>query len=157
MKNLNQINVVYRIEHDTNPDKPKYRPPFLDHFDRKKTEAINNAVNFNNLINEAEKLPRETIMPINHIQPAGVLSVAQNAAAAARSQSNLQLQLNQLSAANQLGMQQMYHVGVNAGVDNLVNKPNDNNGQKFMHRNFGDAEYEYVRCLYFINNCNILN
>lgn len=32
------------LEHNTNPDKPKYRPPFLDHFDRKKTEMINNAV-----------------------------------------------------------------------------------------------------------------
>lgn len=27
------------VEHDTNPDKPKYRPQFLDHFDRKKTDA----------------------------------------------------------------------------------------------------------------------
>lgn len=34
----------YATEHDTNPDKPKYRPQFLDHFDRKKTEVINNIV-----------------------------------------------------------------------------------------------------------------
>lgn len=35
---------LHSTEHDTNPDKPKYRPQFLDHFDRKKTEAINNMV-----------------------------------------------------------------------------------------------------------------
>lgn len=33
---FNSIN----LEHDTNPDKPKYRPPFLDHFDRKKPELM---------------------------------------------------------------------------------------------------------------------
>lgn len=31
-------------EHDTNPDKPKYRPQFLDHFDRKKSEMLSNMV-----------------------------------------------------------------------------------------------------------------
>lgn len=31
-------------KHDTDPDKEKYRPQFLDHFDRKKTEAINKMV-----------------------------------------------------------------------------------------------------------------
>lgn len=31
-------------KHDTDPDKEKYRPQFLDHFDRKKSEAINKMV-----------------------------------------------------------------------------------------------------------------
>lgn len=31
-------------KHDTDPDKEKYRPQFLDHFDRKKAEAINKMV-----------------------------------------------------------------------------------------------------------------
>lgn len=38
-------------KHDTDPDKEKYRPQFLDHFDRKKTEEINR------MIAEASMMP----------------------------------------------------------------------------------------------------
>lgn len=41
---INILLFFFAAEHDTNPDKPKYRPQFLDHFDRKKTEVINNIV-----------------------------------------------------------------------------------------------------------------
>lgn len=39
--------------HDTNPDKPKYRPLFLEHFDKK--EAENNFLGNSNFINGGEK------------------------------------------------------------------------------------------------------
>lgn len=44
--------------HDTNPDKPKYRPLFLEHFDKKETALLGNAVNFIN-----EELPKMIVPP----------------------------------------------------------------------------------------------
>lgn len=44
--------------HDTNPDKPKYRPLFLEHFDKKETALLGNAVNFIN-----EELPKMVVPP----------------------------------------------------------------------------------------------
>ncbi|MXI55087.1 hypothetical protein GRW02_25840, partial [Escherichia coli] len=42
----------------TNPDKPKYRPLFLEHFDKKETAFIGNAVNFIN-----EEPPKMVVPP----------------------------------------------------------------------------------------------
>ncbi len=44
--------------HDTNPDKPKYRPLFLEHFDKKETALLGNAVNF-----ISEELPKMVVPP----------------------------------------------------------------------------------------------
>lgn len=44
--------------HDTNPDKPKYRPLFLEHFDKKESSILGNAVNL-----LSEKLPEMVVPP----------------------------------------------------------------------------------------------
>lgn len=139
------ICVTSITEHDTNPDKPKYRPPFLDHFDRKKPETAisspNAAQNITNVVatnGQENSIPQEPRTPTAPVPT----NVQNNAAAASRYQSHLQLQLNQISAANQLGMQQMFHHG-GMGIDNLPGRHPDN-GQKFNHRNFVDGEFEFV-------------
>ncbi|CAD7077080.1 unnamed protein product [Hermetia illucens] len=137
-------------QHDTNPDKPKYRPPFLDHFDRKKPETAisspNAAQNITNVVatnGQENSIPQEPRTPTAPVPT----NVQNNAAAASRYQSHLQLQLNQISAANQLGMQQMFHHG-GMGIDNLPGRHQDN-GQKFNHRNFVDGEFEFLKFLSF--------
>lgn len=137
-------------QHDTNPDKPKYRPPFLDHFDRKKPETAisspNAAQNITNVVatnGQENSIPQEPRTPTAPVPT----NVQNNAAAASRYQSHLQLQLNQISAANQLGMQQMFHHG-GMGIDNLPGRHPDN-GQKFNHRNFVDGEFEFLKFLSF--------
>lgn len=44
--------------HDTNPDKPKYRPLFLEHFDKKESSILGNAVNM-----LSEELPKMIVPP----------------------------------------------------------------------------------------------
>lgn len=50
-------------KHDTDPDKEKYRPQFLDHFDRKKTEAINKMVADVAMMPSAPPIEDETLVP----------------------------------------------------------------------------------------------
>lgn len=57
-----------------------------------------------------------------------------------RYQSHLQLQLNQISAANQMGVQHMMHGG---NVDSPVAPHRAQDGMKYQ-RNFVDGEFEFV-------------
>lgn len=50
-------------KHDTDPDKEKYRPQFLDHFDRKKSEAINKMVADVAMQPSAPPIDDETLVP----------------------------------------------------------------------------------------------
>lgn len=48
--------------HDTNPDKPKYRPLFLEHFDKK--EAENNILGTSNFINGSKETSQDAKMQV---------------------------------------------------------------------------------------------
>lgn len=139
-------------EHDTNPDKPKYRPPFLDHFDRKKTEtpqilpdveaaAINAAAA--QLQSSVQQPPAQHVDAIVNVAVApsapSLLSI-QAQEERQRYQSHLQLQLNQISAANQMGVQHLMH----GGAPNEVITPRAPEGQPKYQRNFVDGEFEFV-------------
>lgn len=92
--------------HDTNPDKPKYRPLFLEHFDKK--EAENNIITSTNFkMNDNETLPeipkmqvpaKNTPQQIQQMQNAPPSRDLSDAEERQRFQSHLQLQLNQISA-----------------------------------------------------------
>lgn len=125
------------IEHDTNPDKPKYRPPFLDHFDRKKTEAVNNMINMDaetnsNAIKPLNGTPSPSAPPEQPVQ-----SIEERQ----RYQSHLQLQLNQISAANQMGVQHLMHHG--AGENVILHQRQQDPVNKYQ-RNFVDGDFEFV-------------
>lgn len=147
------------IEHDTNPDKPKYRPPFLDHFDRKKLEAMNNVTPADieqKLNSETATTPTTPTMPLNNVQsPNSKTTGNQQPQPSApidtdrqRYQSHLQLQLNQISAANQMGMQHMMHhaagVGGGGGGEPIIPQRQPLDVMKYP-RNFVDSEFEFVR------------
>lgn len=66
-----------------------------------------------------------------------------------RYQSHLQLQLNQISAANQMGVQHMMHGG-GGGVESPVAPHRAQDGMKYQ-RNFVDGEFEFVSCAYDFN------
>lgn len=56
-------------KHDTNPDKEKYRPQFLDHFDKKKSEVINKMVADVSMMPSAPPIESEAmIAQINYPQ-----------------------------------------------------------------------------------------
>lgn len=145
-------------EHDTNPDKPKYRPPFLDHFDRKKLEAMNNVTpaDFEQKLN-SETATTTPTMPLNNVQsPNSNTTGNQQPQPSApidtdrqRYQSHLQLQLNQISAANQMGMQHMMHHAAGVGGGGGVGEPIIPQRQPLdvmkYPRNFVDSEFEFVR------------
>lgn len=92
--------------HDTNPDKPKYRPLFLEHFDKK--EAENNIItsthfktNDNDALHEVPKMQvpaKNTPQQIQQMQNAPPSRDLTDADERQRFQSQLQLQLNQISA-----------------------------------------------------------
>lgn len=59
MHDQNRNFISHLIGHDTNPGIPKYRPLFLDHFDKKETETQNQFIknqDLNKNLNECEKL-----------------------------------------------------------------------------------------------------
>lgn len=129
---------LFGAEHDTNPDKPKYRPPFLDHFDRKKTEAVNNLINMDaetnsNAIKPLNGTPSPSAPPEQPVQSNEERQ---------RYQSHLQLQLNQISAANQMGVQHLMHHG--AG-DNVILHQRQQDPVNKYQRNFVDGDFEFVR------------
>ncbi|KAG4076890.1 hypothetical protein HA402_015877 [Bradysia odoriphaga] len=129
-------------KHDTNPDKPKYRPPFLDHFDRKKTEAVNNMINMDaetnsNAIKPLNGTPSPSAPPEQPVQ-----SVEERQ----RYQSHLQLQLNQISAANQMGVQHLMHHG--AGENVILHQRQPDPVNKYQ-RNFVDGDFEFLKFLSF--------
>ena len=159
---------MFFSEHDTNPDKPKYRPPFLDHFDRKKAENLNNlttqtvdqmaaaasaALAGTPLTPTAPPLPSIEISPLQPNTPA--MATQQNVQTndeRQRYQSHLQLQLNQISVANQIGVQQLMHQGgmgggggaIISGADNAAIIPQRPSDANKYQRNFVDGEFEFV-------------
>uniref|UniRef100_A0A1L8DKI6 non-specific serine/threonine protein kinase n=2 Tax=Nyssomyia neivai TaxID=330878 RepID=A0A1L8DKI6_9DIPT len=135
-------------EHDSDPEKPKYRPLFMDHFDRKANvapgvaqamaEASQVTENGGNV--EPSAPPHEQMTPA----PTGMQGNEERQ----RYQSHLQLQLNQISAANAAGMQQMLHHQM--GADNVINLQMRNleNPMKYQ-RNFVDGDFEFLKFLSF--------
>lgn len=75
-----------------------------------------------------------------------------------RYQSHLQLQLNQISAANAMGMQQFLH----QAADNMINIQARQHEPMKYHRNFVDGDFEFVSgkvgfCFfYLLNNLCVL-
>lgn len=183
------------VEHDTNPDRPKYRPLFLEHFDRKTSitaanmsaqllqqhsqhsaaDAVSAAEIGNNKNNNAQQYQnQEEILAEQQLQyrqqqgfdqseapSAPVLTEAEllqlgdpnNVAMhqqqqqqmiseeqQARYQSHLQLQLNQISAANAMGMQQFLH----QAADNMMNIQARHHEPAKYQRNFVDGDFEFV-------------
>lgn len=57
-----------------------------------------------------------------------------------RYQSHLQLQLNQISASNAMGVQQFLH----QAADNLINVQSRHHDPMKYHRNFVDGDFEFV-------------
>lgn len=92
--------------HDTNPDKPKYRPLFLEHFDKKEAEnniitSSNFKINDNEALHEVPKMQvpaKNTPQQIQQMQNALPSRDLTDAEERQRFQSHLQLQLNQISA-----------------------------------------------------------
>lgn len=92
--------------HDTNPDKPKYRPLFLEHFDKKEAEnniitSTNFKINDNEALQEVPKMQvpaKNTPQQIQQMQNALPSRDLTDAEERQRFQSHLQLQLNQISA-----------------------------------------------------------
>lgn len=198
--------MIILSEHDTNPDRPKYRPLFLEHFDRKSSitaanigaqllqqhaqqsaemDAANagapesniNVNNSNNaqqqyqnqeeILAEQQQQLRQQQLGYDHPQQHQVVPSAPALTEAEllqlndvnnvvmqqqqqmmteeqrqRYQSHLQLQLNQISAANAMGMQQFLH----QAADNMMNQVQaraPNEPTKYQ-RNFGDGDFEFV-------------
>lgn len=137
---------MHTKEHDSDPEKPKYRPLFMDHFDRKPNVTANVA----HIIaegppvvdNRAPVIP--SAPPAEQITPTSA-EVQQAEEERQRYQSHLQLQLNQISAANAAGMQQMLHHQMGQPVDNVINLQmrNFENPMKYQ-RNFVDGDFEFV-------------
>lgn len=194
---MNCLNSSCALEHDTNPDKPKYRPPFLDHFDRKKTEPptimpdlkalhqqqmqqVNSSQHHAAAMQHQHAMsPQASPVTQTNQQPpsvgGGVSAVvdtspcapslhnlqAQQDAERDRYLSHLQLQLNQISAANQLGLQHLMHGG--GAVDSqqqaseiiVPRAPMDGGAMKYQ-RNFVDGEFEFVCLVLLIAICKSL-
>lgn len=192
-------------EHDTNPDRPKYRPLFLEHFDRKTSitaanmsaqllqqhamqsaemaavsSTENNISNLNNnhnsnaqqyqnqeeILAEQQQLqqlrqqqqqggfdqqvpgpsaPALTEAELLQLNEANNVAVQQQQQMMTeeqrqRYQSHLQLQLNQISAANAMGMQQFLH----QAADNLMNVQARQQEPAKYQRNFVDGDFEFV-------------
>lgn len=207
-KVLNILRLIILSEHDTNPDRPKYRPLFLEHFDRKSsitaanigaqllqqhaqqsaemsaanagTPESNGNVNNSNsaqqqyqnqeeILAEQQQQLRQQQLGYDHPQQqqhqvvpsAPALTEAEllqlndvnnvvmqqqqqmmTEEQRQRYQSHLQLQLNQISAANAMGMQQFLH----QAADNMMNQVQaraPNEPTKYQ-RNFGDGDFEFV-------------
>ncbi|KAL9701696.1 hypothetical protein quinque_005137 [Culex quinquefasciatus] len=170
--------------HDTNPDKPKYRPLFLDHFDKKEAEAAsfvtkaNNQHNYNDDESSSPEDPHQDASPQRpqpQVQTPTKQQVQQVPDPSAppltqsleeqqlneerqRFQSHLQLQLNQISAANSPNMQhqiqyQQSPVAVTT-PDGLGGGGGGGNGAMEAHnRNFNnrinliDSEYDSLKFL----------
>lgn len=109
------VNIFLFAGHDTNPDKPKYRPLFLDHFDKKEAEAVNFVTKTNNQStydddssspedqDASPQRPQPQVQTPSKQQPsAPPLTVEEQQLNDERQryQSHLQLQLNQISAVS---------------------------------------------------------
>lgn len=172
-------------EHDTNPDRPKYRPLFLEHFDRKTsitaanmsaalqsellgaadmdaaTAAAANNHHAQQYQNQEEILAeQQQRQGLDHVVPSAPvlsegellqLNEANNVAMhqqqqqmteeqRQRYQSHLQLQLNQISAVNAMGMQQFLH----QAADNMMNIQARAHEPAKYQRNFVDGDFEFV-------------
>lgn len=165
-------------EHDTNPDKPKYRPPFLDHFDRKKTEPPTILTDLKALHQQQQQQVHASQHQAAAMQHQHAMSSQQAAPLAApaaefaqqhpidaqpsapslynmqqvqqdaerqRYLSQLQLQLNQISAANQMGLHHLMHGGDSQQQQPVeMNAPRDGGGAMKYQRNFVDGEFDFV-------------
>ncbi|GAB0096185.1 Serine/threonine-protein kinase hippo [Sergentomyia squamirostris] len=143
-------------EHDSDPEKPKYRPLFMDHFDRKTSVAANAAQLASEIAQVTENgspVIAPSAPPIEQVQTAANNHQQQlvNNEERQRYQSHLQLQLNQISAANAAGVQQMLHQQMGAAAaDNVINfqMRNLENPMKYQ-RNFVDGDFEFLKFLSF--------
>lgn len=102
--------------HDTNPDKPKYRPLFLEHFDKKEAETTANPSHEDHSDSEIlQEVPNPSVMQVppkntpQQIQQMQSVGSQFNHEEQQRFQSHLELQLNQISAIQQ-HPQQILHM-----------------------------------------------
>lgn len=143
--------------HDTNPDKPKYRPLFLEHFDKK--EAENNFLgNHSNFISDEKEVPQEvpkmqvpaknTPQQIQQQMQNIPSSVAREVEEKQRLQSQLDFQLNQIQ---QSAIQQHVHQMPKDMSENLQQQIQQQHFQqqaenllKYQRMNMLDSDYEFV-------------
>lgn len=134
--------------HDTNPDKPKYRPLFLEHFDKKETALLGNAVNFIN-----EELPKMVVPPkpsFNASQPATSLEqAATEPQVAAEPQAQPQVQQQQHHFVNVPVASAPTDVGENLlhQIHQQQQHQYANDNIKYQRMATMDSEYEFVRFL----------
>jgi serine/threonine kinase 3 len=156
--------------HDTNPDKPKYRPLFLDHFDKKEAENnflennrtfINNEDKVNSQVPKVMQVPaKNTPQQIN--QQMQIIESEQQQ----RLQSQLDFHLNQIqqSAIQQHVTQQQHQMPLPSAPisleisDNLQHQLQQQqhlqqqqqqaeNLLKYQRMNHLDSDYEFVSFL----------
>lgn len=156
--------------HDTNPDKPKYRPLFLEHFDKKEAEnSLISSSNFINDENEVQEVPNRPVMqvpPKNTLQQ--IQQQMQNVPPSAptddrqRFQSQLQLQLNQIQNSGVPQKQMMQNaqmataptqteIGENLQqqIHQQQQQQHADNFIKYQRMNTLDSEYEFVSHIAF--------
>lgn len=156
--------------HDTNPDKPKYRPLFLEHFDKKEAESnlLGNNSNFINdekeILQEVPKMqvpPKNTPLQIQQQMQNIPTSVVRETEEEQLQQQRMQSQLDfHLSQIQQSAIQQHVHqITVPTAPtpteisDNLKQQIHQQHFQqkqaenliKYQRLNALDSDYEFVR------------
>jgi serine/threonine kinase 3 len=158
--------------HDTNPDKPKYRPLFLEHFDKK--EAENNLLcnsNFNNGVKEtfqeapkmevpAKNTPQQIQQQMQNIPTSVTHESEEQHLQQQRIQSHLDFHLNQIQ---QSAIQQHVHkmtvataptsAEINENLQHQIQQQHLQQQQaenliKYQRLNALDSDYEFVRILF---------
>lgn len=147
-------------DNDSNAERPKYRPQFMDFMDRldiKKTEAVNklsseNAKEYHNISEDSspeeqsnERSGNQFINDKNNqeiLPSAPQLNAITGGQIDDRYQSQLQMQLNQISAANQMGLQ--HGPPVKILNDNALMRHRSREQFKYQ-RNFLDGDFEQVQ------------
>lgn len=162
--------------HDTNPAKPKYRPLFLDHFDKKEAEAASFVTKSNNQHSYEDEgssspedahqdaspqRPQPQVQTPTKQQPPSAPPLTQSLEEQQlneerqRFQSHLQLQLNQISAAspNMHQMQYQQSPAVAITPEGVGGGGGGGGGMEAHNRNFNnrinliDSEYDSLKFL----------
>lgn len=151
--------------HDTNPDKPKYRPLFLEHFDKKEAESnlLGNNSHFLNDLKEhsqvpkmqvpAKNTPQQIHQQMQNIPPSIMRESSEQQLQQQRIQSQLDFHLNQIqqsaiqqhvhpTAPSQLEMGELQH---HIHQQHLQQQQqNAENLIKYHRLNVMDSDYEFV-------------
>lgn len=149
--------------HDTNPDKPKYRPLFLEHFDKKEAES-NLLGNFLNDSNETQEVPKMQVPAKN--TPLIIQQQMQNVPQNIRENEEKELQQQRLQSQLDFHLNQIQQSAIQHSVhqipiptapipteisDNIQHQLQQRHLQqqaenllKYQRMNTLDSDYEFV-------------